>query len=183
MCIATFAQAATSVVPDVIGGSSGSDSGMGGALGSMMDTGMSMLGQQQQANSTQQQAQYMAALANNQQIIAEENAQAALNQGIVAEQNQRLLNAGAIGTQRARLAANGVDLGSGSALDVQSDTAEMGELSSLSLRNQAEQRAYPYQVQAQNAAYNADLATFNANQYSPFQGFLGGGGGSSPTLL
>lgn len=52
-----------------------------------------------------------------------------------------------IGSQRARLAAQGVDVNSGSALDVQADTMALGELDALTIKNNAAREAWGYKTQ------------------------------------
>ena len=46
------------------------------------------------------------------------------------------------------MAANGVDLSSGSPLDILGDTAMYGELDALTIRSNAEREAYGYRVQS-----------------------------------
>jgi hypothetical protein len=54
-----------------------------------ISTGVSMYGQQQAGKAAQAQAQYQAAIARNNQIIADRAAEDALKRGEIAEQNQR----------------------------------------------------------------------------------------------
>ncbi len=63
-----------------------------------------------------------------------------------------------IGSQRAALAAAGVDVDVGSALDLQLDTAEQGELDALTIRNNAAREAWGYKVQAYNARAGGEIA-------------------------
>jgi hypothetical protein len=60
-----------------------------------------------------------------------------------------------IGTQRAEFAAQGVDVGSGSAVDVQKDTAYQGEIDALTLRTNAAREAWGYTVEAQGETLQA----------------------------
>lgn len=57
----------------------------------------------------------------------------------------------AIGSQRAGYASQGVQVDNGSALDVQADTAQLGELDRLTILNNAKREAYGYQVDATNS--------------------------------
>ena len=52
------------------------------------------------------------------------------------------------GAQRAAMAAQGIDVNSGSALDIQDETAAMGELDALTAKNNAWREAWGYKVQA-----------------------------------
>lgn len=67
----------------------------------------------------------------------------------------------ALGTQTAQLAANNVDLGSGSFLSFLSDTAGKSVYDSLLAKNNAEREAYGYYSQAANERTNAQYAKYN----------------------
>lgn len=70
-----------------------------------------------------------------------------------------------IGSQRASLAAQGVDINSGSALDVQADTAALGAEDEQTIKNNAWREAWGYKVQASdylNSATFARLSSKNA---------------------
>lgn len=56
---------------------------------------------------------------------------------------------GVIGSQRASYAGGNVDVSSGSALEVQEDTAKQGELDALQIRTNAARTAWGYTTQAQ----------------------------------
>jgi hypothetical protein len=60
-----------------------------------------------------------------------------------------------IGTQRTSFAGQGVEVSSGSALDVQKDTAYQGELDALTIRTNAAREAWGYTVQAQGETLQA----------------------------
>lgn len=77
------------------------------------------------AQAQQDSAKYNAAVARNQAETANQQAQFDAQQ--IRDKNRRLL-----GAQRAAYAASGVDTSSGSAQDVQSDSATRGELEALS---------------------------------------------------
>lgn len=62
-----------------------------------------------------------------------------------------------IGTQRAKLGAQGADLSSGSALDVTSDTAGLGAEDVLQIKNNAFREAWGYSTQAQDYRAQASL--------------------------
>lgn len=61
------------------------------------------------------------------------------------------------GSQRVSLAAQGVDIGSGTAADLQSDTAMMGALDRVTALNNAKREAYGYQVEATSDRSRADM--------------------------
>jgi hypothetical protein len=63
-----------------------------------------------------------------------------------------------IGAQRAGFAAQNVDVGYGSAVDVQADTAYLGELDALQIRTNAAREAWGFEVQATDYAMRAEIA-------------------------
>jgi hypothetical protein len=115
--------------------------------------GMYSQGQQQKA-----MGEYQSAVAKNNAITAENNAQIqergaadAEARGRIEEQQHRLKVKGLIGSQRSALAASGVQVDTGSALDVVSDSAMFGEMDALTIRSNAEREAYGMRVGAYNS--------------------------------
>lgn len=142
---------------------------------SAIGTGVAMYGQMQQADAASAAAKYQAQVAANNATIAKQNADATIEAGKVAEQQQRMKTAALIGSQRAAMAANGVRLDSGSALDIQSDTATMGELDALTVRNNAARQAWAYEAQATN--FNAQSQLSNAQAgWAQSAGLVSGAG-------
>lgn len=105
--------------------------------------------------------------------IAEQQAQLAIQNGQVAEGNTRLRTAQIFGTQRASMAANGVDLGEGSPNDVLTTTAFMGERDARTVADNALRQAWGYRVQGVNATNNANLLDNASDAVSP--GLAAGG--------
>jgi len=68
------------------------------------------------------------------------------------------------GAQRAGFAAQGIALDSGSAQDIQVETAEMGALDQLTVRNNAAREAWGYRVQGQQGVFNAQMNSEGARQ-------------------
>lgn len=105
--------------------------------------------------------------------IADMQATQALNAGQAQEENSRLQTGALFGKQRAQLAANGVQLGSGSALDVLSGTKLIGDIDATTIHNNALRAAWGYQTQA-------SIDRFASNQVSPstsaFSTLLGSAG-------
>lgn len=131
-----------------------------GAAGTVMGA----FGAQNSANSQKATLGYEAAVARNNQTIANYQSDLAVQNGAIAEQNQRLKTASIAGDQRAALAANGVDLGTGSATEVLATTKYMGERDALTIRDNAARQAWAYKNQAAGygAEAAADLATSDA---------------------
>lgn len=123
--------------------------------------GMSALGAYNSAKAQKATLGYEAAVADNNAKIAEYQSKLAIEQGQIAEQNQRLKTANLYGDQRAALAANGVDLGTGSATEILATTKYMGERDALTVRDNAAREAWAFELQAQG--YRADAAVDRAN--------------------
>jgi hypothetical protein len=141
---------------------------------------VSAVGAIQQGQAQSQQAKYNAAVARNNQVIAQQNAQDALDRGAAEEQQQRKKTQMLMGQQRASLAAQGADLSSGSALDVVSDIAGTGELDALTIRRNAALEARQYQVQGMNFQADSQLqkmqgrAARTASYFNAGSSLLGG---------
>lgn len=108
-----------------------------------------------------------AAIARRNAEVSQQQANIALENGRVTEQAARLRTSQMAGTQRASLAANGVDLGEGSANDVLTTTAFMGERDALTIRDNATRQAWAYQVQASNNLTEAGLMQSASNNINP----------------
>lgn len=119
----------------------------------------------QSGNANASAAQYQAGIARNNALIAEQNAQYASQAGRSQESASRQKTAQLIGAQRAAMAANGIDIGSGTPLRIQGDTAAVGELDALTLRNNAARAAYGYRSQAGDFTASAGLLDRQADNY------------------
>lgn len=115
-------------------------------------TAVSVLSSTQGGAASQNQANYQAAVAENNRIISEQNAQAATDAGEASSQTSQMRTAQQIGAKKAAAAASGVDIGSGSPLDVIADTSRIGMLDALTIKNNAARAAYGYKVQGQAAS-------------------------------
>jgi hypothetical protein len=118
--------------------------------------GVSAYGQVQQGKAAEGQANYQAAVGRNNAIIAERQARDSEERGAADELAQRRQTAAVLGKQRAGMAANGVDLSSGSPLDILGDTAAFGELDALTVRSNAAREAYGFR--AQGSQFTSDAA-------------------------
>lgn len=118
--------------------------------------GMQFMAQRQAGAAQSNALRYEADQATNNSIINERLAADAIDRGRTEEQMHRIKIGQLKGQQTNAFAKNGVVTDSGSALDVLSDTAMIGELESLTIRNNAEREAYGYKVNAQN--YSASAA-------------------------
>jgi len=135
------------------------------ALGlQMAGVGMSLMGSYNQAEAQQQTLNYEASVAANNAAIANYQAGLALTIGQQNEEAERERTAATFSDQRAAMAANGVDLGTGSPTEVLASTKLVGERDALTIRDNAARQAWAYRNNA--ASYlsekSADEATKGA---------------------
>lgn len=121
-----------------------------------------------QVASQRQQARAVTSQSDFDARLAKLNAEDAIARGQQAESRHRLQVRGMVGSQRAALAAQGLDISSGTALDIQSETAYMGELDAQTIRNNAAREAYGIktnsmlsQMAARNTARNLRAQSFD----------------------
>lgn len=111
--------------------------------------------------------QGQAAIADTNARIAELGAQSALSQG-QQQVGALTLRAGQLkSTQRASMAANGIDLGEGSAAEIQASTDIMKEIDKNTLEVNAVRSAWGYRTQAVNFENDALMKRAGADSISP----------------
>lgn len=116
-----------------------------------------------QADASAKASMYNSQVMSMNAVLAERRAKDALERGAKAEQAKRMEVAQLQGRQRAAMAANGVDITYGSALDTIVDTAYLGELDALTIRRNAAREAYDFNVDAVSGRADAGLARSNAS--------------------
>lgn len=99
--------------------------------------------------------------------LSELSAQSALLQGQREEQKSRLQTAELKSTQRTGMAANGIDLGEGSATQVLTSTDLMGQVDAETIKSNAVRNAWGYRTQAVNSQNEAIMARAGAKSISP----------------
>jgi hypothetical protein len=110
------------------------------------------------AYSSIEQGKAAAAVAKDNERVSRWQAKDALLRGQVEESRYRRRLAQFKGMQRTRLAASGVVLDQGSALDVLEDTAAEGEFNALTIRANAEREAYGFTTAAAQFGYGGKIA-------------------------
>ena len=118
---------------------------------------ISAVGAINSANANAAQSQYQAAVARQNQDFANQQAQYEIQKGNIEEQKSRQQTAQMIGAARSRAGAGNIDVNSGSPLSLQTDTASLGEMDALTIRNNAARNAYGYQVQGLSYGSSAQL--------------------------
>lgn len=105
---------------------------------------------QRQASASSAAGQYAARVDEQNAKQADAQSADALLRGQAAVQRRGLETRQQIGSTRAAMAAQGVDVSSGSAADVQSSEAAIGKIDETTLRNNAAREAWGYQVEGIN---------------------------------
>lgn len=140
----------------------------------MADTGMALV----QAQSVDAQADYQKQQYNFNATLAEEQGKDAIKRGDVAAKDYNKKIKGVIGSQRAAMAAQGVDISDGSALEIQEDTAAIGAQDMLTIKNNAWREAWGYKVNVSNlkgqAAF-AGIAAQTQNRNNILSGLISDG--------
>jgi hypothetical protein len=117
----------------------------------MIGSAVSAVGQYQ-AGKTQER------IALRNQELAEQAAADAVERGNLEEEKHRLQVGALVAKQRALIASAGVEIGTGSPIDIFADTAAKGELDILTIRNNARREAWGLKGQALNFGYQGKLA-------------------------
>lgn len=118
---------------------------------------------QQQLNANAAEQNYQAQIAINNQSVATSNARLQMASGEEQTFAAGLKNRQNIGAIKAGQAASGIDVNSGSAVDVRSSADELGQLDALTVRSNAAREAYGYKVQASNFGAEAESDKFAAS--------------------
>lgn len=121
-------------------------------------------------------ASYQAQVAQNNSTIAQRNATYATQAGEAQATEKSLQNAQQLGKIKAAQAANGVDVNSGSAADVQASQREIGQVDTENTVQQSLLQAYGYRQQA--ATYAGQAGLDQAESSNDVEGgILSGAGG------
>jgi hypothetical protein len=103
-----------------------------------------------QARANRQESQYLEAQYQTNARLANMQAEDAIARGEKNSANIKTQTKKLIGAQRARLAAQGLDLSEDDALAIQQESAAMGAEDAQTIKNNAWQEAWGYRVQAQD---------------------------------
>lgn len=142
---------------------------VGGAITSAIGTLSSGMAASANAN-------YQAQVARNNAQIAQQNADYARKAGQAQAQKESLKSAYRAGEIKAAQAANGIDVNTGTNVDVQVGDREKGKLDTETVLHNADLQAYGYRTQAVNFEAEAGLQEAKAGQ-AQIGGFLGAAGG------
>lgn len=158
------------------GTTAGSTAGSWGSTANVLGVGgavMSTVGSYYNAKAQQNALEYQSIVAETNARLAEKAAQSTLLQGQQEENKVQLRTAALKGTQRASLAANGIDLGEGSAAQIQASTDMMGKIDADTVAANALRTAWGYRQQGTNYSNQALMDKASASAISPFGSAMG----------
>jgi hypothetical protein len=141
----------------------------GATAGPLMVIGAigSAFGSYYQAKAQRTQLRLQADISRINARVAEGAAQSTLLAGQRQEQATRLKTAKLKSTQRATMAARGIDLGSDTALTILTGTDVMGEIDANTVAANAVRAAWGYRTEGTNSQIAASMSEANARGVSP----------------
>lgn len=140
--------------------------------------GIQSFGQISQGQAAANAASYQATIAGNNAKIASQNAAYQGAEGDANAAAKELQTRARVGAITAAQAGNGLDVNKGSAVDVRSSAAELGQLDAMTIRSNAARAAYGYQTQA-----SSDNAQSTLDKYTAKNDVIGGYISGAGTLL
>lgn len=141
------------------------------SLGSMALTGVSSI---EQGREQAESAKYNSEVQANNATIATQNANLAGAEGAANAAIEQQKTRAQVGGIKAAQAANGVDVNTGSNVDVRSSAAELGELNAITIRSNAAKTAYGYQTQSVSDTAQSQLDQ-SQSKYAAEAGYVNAG--------
>ena len=135
----------------------GSTAAITGLIGSGVSAANTGVSSYNQGNAALLQGRSSRSMANVNASMMDLEAGDAMKRGSVMAQRQGLRTQLLIGRQRATAAAQGVDVNSGSALDLQAQAARMGVVDQHTIRMNAYKEAMGIRMGASNQRYQGDM--------------------------
>jgi hypothetical protein len=130
----------------------------------VLGAGVSAAGALEQGQASANAANYGAAIASNNAVIAKQNADYAEKAGRRQAETTGLKAAAIGGKVKASQAASGIDVNSGSNVDVQQSVREAGKIDTETVLNNSELAAYGYRNQETSFKSQAELDKATAEQ-------------------
>lgn len=124
---------------------------------SAVGTAVGVAGAVQQGKAAKSQAAYQAQINRNNAIVAEQNAEYAVKAGQQQAMTESLKGAAAVGGIKAAQGASGINVNTGSAVNVQESEREKNKLDVETVIHNAELKAYGYRAQARDFENQATL--------------------------
>lgn len=129
-------------------------------------TASSFVGQRKAAKGARAQGNYEGAILDQNAGVADQQAADAIARGAETEARSRAATRSLTGSQRASIAAQGIDASSGSAADVIVNDQTLGELDAMTIRHNAQREAWGFKVEATNDRAQANLARMGGRNRS-----------------
>jgi hypothetical protein len=142
-----------------------------GALG----TGLSAVGALENAQANKKEALYSAQVAKNNATTAAQNAQYASEAGTAATEGAQLKARATAGALTSEIAANGIDVNSGSASDVRTAQNELGQYGVNQEAQKAALQVYGFRTQGTGFSAEAGLDEARAANAGPAGALAAGG--------
>lgn len=120
----------------------------------------------QSAQAQEAQYEYQAKVAQDNEKIAQMNATEARQKGIEDARLKRIKTLQQVGALQTAQAANGIDISTGTSLDLIEDTKTMGELDAMNSLYDSEKTARNYEIQAGNFANEASMDIISSRNVS-----------------
>lgn len=133
-------------------------------IAGVIGTAVSAVGAMSQAAAASENASYQAQVAANNAKIAKQNAAWTMEAGEQKAANDAMKTRAMVGQIKASEAANGVDVNTGSAVDVVSSETGLGQAQQTTIRSNAAKDAYGYDVQSMNFTAQSQLDRQEADQ-------------------
>lgn len=140
-----------------------------------LQTGMQVIGALTQGEANKGAAEYNASVAAANAQIAKNKAAMAGAAGTAQVEQAQLQSRAKIGGLVASQAAAGINVNSGSALDVRSSARELGQLNAITVRSNAARQAYGYNVESASETGQQGLYKSEADNAMP-AAYLNAGG-------
>lgn len=141
------------------------------AVATVASTAVGAVSAVQSGKAKAAQYQYQAKVAQDNAKIARQNAAQERQSGLEKARLQRIKTLQTIGSQQVAMAANGIDVTSGTALDTIEDSAQMGELDALMIEYNAERKAQNYEQTANNYLNQSTLDLY-ASKNAKREGYM-----------
>lgn len=139
-----------------------------GATASIMLTGARAanvaIGQFQQAGATEARGTFEQQRYDRNAALAAVEATQAMQTGQIEAGQRRAAGREELGADRASFGAQGVDMSSGSAKDVQANTSRFSAIDMLTIQNNAARKAWGYDVEAQTDKEQGILAKLGGDE-------------------
>lgn len=131
----------------------------GAGITSLVGTGIQAGGAYEAGQANKKAENYSAQLSQENAAIATQNAGYVGAEGNSAVENESLKNRATMGSIKANQGASGIDVNSGSAVDVRESQEKLQMLDTQTIRSNAARRAYGFETQAVSDTAQAQLDT------------------------